>query len=131
MSSVNGPIRAETKLRKPLNSQPILFWRATVCLGVLPFDACPLGTCSGHQISLREIWWTRSQRIRTLAEMPFEVPIVDVEPAPLYQRVSQQAAHMQRFGLSLACIARKLSVDDETVAKAIRWCGKILSADSG
>ena len=35
---------------------------------------------------------------------------------PLYQRVSQEASHLQRLGLSLACIARKLCVDDKTVA---------------
>jgi hypothetical protein len=30
-------------------------------------------------------WWTRSQGIRTYADIPFEAAILDTAPAPAYQ----------------------------------------------
>ena len=65
--------------------------------------------------------WTRSQTIRTAGETPFEAALLDTEPPPIYQRISQQAAQLQALGLSLSCIARQLGVNDKTAAKAVQW----------
>ena len=67
------------------------------------------------------IQWTRSQRIRTLAKGQFEVTLLDTTPPPQYQRIAQEASQLKQLGLSMYRIARKLGVDDKTVAKAIRW----------
>jgi predicted transposase YdaD len=51
----------------------------------------------------------------------FEVPLLDTEPAPTYQRIARDADHLNQLGLSVAAVARHLRVDHKTVAKAIRW----------
>jgi hypothetical protein len=66
-------------------------------------------------------WWTRSQSIRTLGEVVFEVALLEVEEQPLYQRIAEEALHLHRLGLNYARIARLLGVDAKTVAKAIGW----------
>ena len=66
-------------------------------------------------------WWTRTQRIRTAAEVPLEVVLAETEERPLYQRLARKALHLRELGLSLSAIARKLGVDDKTVAKSIQW----------
>ncbi len=68
-----------------------------------------------------EGWWTRTQRIRTAAEVRFEVVLLETEARPLYQQVARKALHLRELGLSYCAIARRLEVDDKTVAKAIRW----------
>ncbi len=68
-------------------------------------------------------WWTRSQRIRTAGALPFEAALLETAEAPAYQRIAQQAKHLQQLGLSLSRTARQLGVTDKTVAKAIRWIG--------
>ena len=65
-------------------------------------------------------WWTRTQRIRTVAEVAVEVALLATEEPPLYQRVAKKALLLKELGLSLAAIARHLEVDDKTVAKAIQ-----------
>ena len=66
-------------------------------------------------------WWTRTQRIRTVAHVPLEVALVDTRVAPLYQRIAGRALQLRQLGLSNSAIARKLSVTDKTVAKAVGW----------
>jgi hypothetical protein len=66
-------------------------------------------------------WWTRSQRIRTLAEIPFEAELLEAEIPPKYQQIADRALHLNRLGLSNEAIARHLVVDGKTVAKALRW----------
>ncbi len=66
-------------------------------------------------------WWTRTQRIRTVAQLPFEVALLDVTAAPLYQRIAHKAFHLQRLGISQSAISRQLGVADKTLAKAIAW----------
>ena len=65
--------------------------------------------------------WTRSQRIRTLAEIAFEVDLLETEEPPLYQQVAAKALHLTQLGLSKEAIARSLGVDGKTVAKALIW----------
>ena len=66
-------------------------------------------------------WWTRTQRIRTVAEVPLEVALLETDGRPEYQWVAGKALHLRELGLSLSAIARKLDVDDRTVAKSIQW----------
>ena len=68
-------------------------------------------------------WWTRTQRTRTVAQMPFAVALLETALQPVYQQVAKKALHLRELGLSLSAIARKLEVDDKTVAKAVRWLG--------
>jgi len=72
-----------------------------------------------------EGWWTRSQRIRTTAEVPLEVALLDAEQPPTYQRIASEAKHLQELGLTYSRIAGHLGVDHKTVAKGIRWLKKI------
>jgi hypothetical protein len=69
----------------------------------------------------QEKWWTRSQRIRTAAEVPFEVAMLDIEQSPIYQRIAFEAKQLQGLGMSFSRIAEQLGVDHKTVAKSIRW----------
>ena len=50
-----------------------------------------------------------------------EVVLLETEGPALYQRLSRKALHLQELGLSYSAIARRLEVDDKTIAKAIRW----------
>jgi len=68
-----------------------------------------------------EQWWTLSERIRTLAEMVFEVVLLGTEEPPKYQQIAEKALHLNQLGLSNEAIARHLGVDGKTVAKALRW----------
>jgi hypothetical protein len=65
--------------------------------------------------------WTRSQRIRTAAEVPIEVALLDTTPPPLFQRISRKAHDLHELALSNTAIARRLGVTHHTVAKAITW----------
>lgn len=66
-----------------------------------------------------EEWWTRSQRILTLGEIPVEVALLEVGGRPVYQRIAGEALQMRRLGMSIARIARHLQVDAKTVLKAV------------
>ena len=66
-------------------------------------------------------WWTRTERIRTLAEVPFQVAIQDYTEAPIYQRIAPKALQLRELGLRDKAIARRLGVTDKTVTKAVRW----------
>jgi hypothetical protein len=50
-----------------------------------------------------------------------DVVLLEAETLPLYQKVAQRALHLHELGLSYCAIARRLEVDDKTVAKAVRW----------
>ena len=65
--------------------------------------------------------WTRTQRIRTAAEVPFDVALLDTAGPPIYQRIARKALHLRELGLSDRVIARRLGVTDKTVAKAVAW----------
>ena len=69
-------------------------------------------------------WWTRTQRIRTAAELPFEAVLADVAAAPVYQRIAAKALHLQQLGLGSAAIARRLDIDRKTVAKSLAWLAR-------
>lgn len=56
-----------------------------------------------------------------MAEVALEVVLLEAEARPLYQRVARKALHLRELGLSYCAIAKRLQVDDKTVAKAMRW----------
>ena len=66
-------------------------------------------------------WWTRSQSIRTAAQLPFEAAILETLEAPTYQRIAEKARHLHQLGLNLSRIAQALGVSDKTVGKGIAW----------
>jgi len=66
-------------------------------------------------------WWTLSQRIGTIAEIPFEVAILDTDAPPTYQKIAPRAFQLHQLGMSSLAIARRLAVTDKTVTKAIQW----------
>jgi DNA-binding CsgD family transcriptional regulator len=56
-----------------------------------------------------------------------EVALLETEARPLYQQAAQTALHLRELGLSYSTIARRLEVDDKTVAKAVRWLRRMRS----
>jgi len=72
-------------------------------------------------VRILRVWWTRTQRIRTLAAVPLEVSILEVEPPPAHQRMAAKVKHMRQLGMSRAEIARRLGVCRKTVAKALSF----------
>jgi transposase-like protein len=64
--------------------------------------------------------WTRSQPIRTAAEIPFSFSLLRTQPPFAYQRVTPVALQMHRLGMSAVAIAQALGVSDKTITKAIR-----------
>jgi DNA-binding NarL/FixJ family response regulator len=72
-------------------------------------------------LSVISKWWTRSQRIRTFAEIPFEAAILDTDTPPIYEKIAPRALQLQRLGMSSSAIAKRLGITDKTVAKAIAW----------
>ena len=68
-----------------------------------------------------EGWWTRSQRLRTLAALAVEVELRDPPTTPVYQRIAAQAAEMRAGGAAFHAIAEHFGVDDHTAADAVRW----------
>jgi hypothetical protein len=63
--------------------------------------------------------WTRSQPIRTAAEIPLSCSLLETRPIFAYQRIASDALRLSRLGMSASLIARRLGVTDKTVAKAI------------
>jgi hypothetical protein len=53
--------------------------------------------------------------------MPIEVPILEVDAAPIYQQVATRARHLEELGMRRSQIARGCGVDWKTVVKALAW----------
>jgi hypothetical protein len=66
-------------------------------------------------------WWTRSQRIRTEGEVPFEVLLFFQTEPPTYQKVADKAMHLSQLGMNSNQIAVLLDVDRKHVERALRW----------
>jgi len=64
-------------------------------------------------------WWTQSQPIRTVAEVPFWFGVVDTKPSFVYLQIAEKASELRRLGMSACAIARVLRVSDKTVTKAL------------
>ena len=68
-----------------------------------------------------EGWWTRSQRLRTLAAVRLAVELRDPPETPVYQRIAAEATQMRAAGGTVKAIRVHFGVDHHTVEKAIRW----------
>lgn len=66
-----------------------------------------------------ERWWTRTQRIRTAAELPVETELFDTNAYPLYLRIAPKALQLSQLELGFLAISRKRSADRKTVVRAI------------
>jgi len=53
--------------------------------------------------------------------MPIEVPILEIKPPPVYQRIAAKAKHLKELGMTQSEIGRRLGDDRWTVGKALRW----------
>jgi hypothetical protein len=56
-----------------------------------------------------------------LAQIPLEAVLADAAEPPLYQQIARRTLHLRELGRSHRSIAKRLKVDEKTVAKAIRW----------
>jgi len=56
-----------------------------------------------------------------VAEVPFEVALVELAEPPVYQQIARKALHLYQLGLTHSQIARRLRVSNKTAAKAIKW----------
>jgi hypothetical protein len=104
-----------------------LFEVAICVLDALVLLEKPPSEDSSDSGSSSYVWGRRTQRIRTAAKVILEMALLETETRPLYQWVARKAHHLRELGLSYSGIARKLEVDDKTVAKAIRWRRRTLS----
>ena len=66
--------------------------------------------------------WSRSQSIRTLAEVELTFPLAEAE-APLCERLTAEAVRLRKLGFRFRRIAKALGADDKTVAKALARIG--------
>jgi hypothetical protein len=76
---------------------------------------------SSYSPRVRGTWWTRTQRILTTAELPFDAELFNTDAQPLYQRIASEALQLSHLGLGFSAISIKLSVDVKTVAKGVAW----------
>jgi hypothetical protein len=67
------------------------------------------------------VQWTRSQTIRTLAEIPIVVDLFEPTPTPIYKEIAAKALELRHRGLSNRAIGRELGADPQTIAKGINW----------
>jgi hypothetical protein len=81
--------------------------------------------------SVRFCWWRRTQRIRIVSGVSFEIALLETEERPLYQQIAGKVAQLRELGSSLAAISRRLELDYKTVAKAVRWRRSIQSSGEG
>ena len=68
--------------------------------------------------------WRRTQRLRTLAELPVQVELRGPPKTPVYQQIAAEAAEMPARGLCVSALVRHFGVDHHTVEKALRWFRK-------
>ena len=66
-------------------------------------------------------WHSPVKLIRTLGRVPMSISIIDSETIPIYQRIASEALRLNDLGYSNRRIVRKLDVNRNVVAKAIRW----------
>ena len=85
--------------------------------------ACP-AVAQEHKVVialLSEGWWTRSQRIRTEGEVPFEIALVDPSDGPTYITLAEKALRLEELKINPNKIAVALDLDRTTVVRALRW----------
>lgn len=71
------------------------------------------------QNTLCTFWWTRSQPIRTFAEIHAHIKVLPANRPYLYQKLTQKATELHLLGMSYIKISKILGVDPKTIKKAI------------
>ena len=66
-------------------------------------------------------WWTRSERLGTLARVLANVDICDPFKILIYQVIAAEVAAMHDRRVRVSAIARRFAVDHHTVDRALRW----------
>ena len=56
---------------------------------------------------------------------------MDTSATPIYEQIAVKALQLRQLGLSDTAIARRLSVTDKTVAKAVAWLERIQRRSDG
>jgi hypothetical protein len=79
-----------------------------------------IATCYAA-LTAGENWWTRSQSIRTLAQIPIEVPLLDPVQTRKYQEIASEVLLLRKLGLPVYKIAHAVGVADKTVLRALKW----------
>ena len=88
-----------------------------------------IATCYAA-LTAGENWWTRSQSIRTLAQIPVEVPLVDAFRPLKYQEIAKEVVLLRKLGLPVYKIARSTGVADKTVLRALEWMNESTESDA-
>ena len=74
-----------------------------------------------HAAKGDQLKWTRSQRLRNLAEISLEVELRGQPKTPVYQLIAAEAAQMHDPGVLVSAIAKHFRIDYNTAAKALGW----------
>ena len=111
------PIRLEPV--KPAVGRPYYVARTALDVLVLLDDPESEDSSDSGAKSLR--WWTRSQRLRTIAQVLIEAELLRPVEAPVYQSIAADAAAMHERGAPVSGIAKHFGLDHHTAAKALRW----------
>lgn len=69
------------------------------------------------------LWRTRSQPIRTAAQITASIKILPVKTPPLYQKLTQKVKELQLLGLSYKEIAKRLNISQGTITNALKYKG--------
>jgi hypothetical protein len=64
--------------------------------------------------------WTRTQRIRTAAELPISADLVDGQPYRKYAALAERSRHLTELGMTQAEIAVALKTTPRTIRRALR-----------
>ncbi len=72
----------------------------------------------GGSTSLRK--WTRSQRIRTAAEIGISADVVDPADPPTRGEIAPKALRLHNLGMTYGAIAEALGVSEKTVSRVVR-----------
>lgn len=97
------------------------YYQAETALEVLDLrdvGAQEAGTSEGGSGGYQQ--WTRSQPIRTAAQLQMSFPLLSVEGSFPHQMLGPKIRELARLGLSTNAIARALAVDWKTVRKALQ-----------
>ena len=68
--------------------------------------------------ALLPYWRTRTQPIRTAAEITARIKIEPVQPLYLYQKLAQKATKLRLLGMSYPQIAKALNISIKTAKRA-------------
>lgn len=91
------------------------------------FKAPDWGPSNTQRFRTSTRWCPRSQRIRTVAEIPVQVALVETHEPPIYQLIGAKALQLRQLGLSYPEIGQAVGVTHTTAAKAARWASRELA----